>query len=50
MVWDVIYHPEVTEDLDQLGAACQSRQIAICWLVSVKRAFSCANSAALGGW
>jgi mRNA interferase RelE/StbE len=25
MVWDVIYHPEVTEDLDQLGAAAANR-------------------------
>jgi len=25
MVWDVIYHPQVTEDLDQLGAAAANR-------------------------
>ena len=25
MVWDVIYHPEVTEDLDQLGSTAANR-------------------------
>lgn len=29
MVWKVIYHPEVTDDLDQLGSAIATRILAV---------------------